>query len=614
MRNGFIIVTIIFTALFIMVRSRQASKISVEVRNVRNWYTIRAAELDDAANRLFHAVKRQRPAAEIQERFLQTRLAYKQLEVMAEYYNPVTAKAINGPNLPEAEPDNPGVVIEPEGLQVLEEMFFPNVSADTAAMRLEAQRLLANIHRLKMMAASIVTTDAHIFDAMRLELLRITALGISGFDAPIAQNSIAEAAAALNGTRDVWLFYQDGIGKKDKKLFEETNTLFYNASQALKAAKDFSAFSRMQFITAYLNPLAEKISRSREALNVPRKTEPRFFNPMAAHVFEPDAFNPAFYSSDQTAAGEEAAVELGRRLFYEPALSGNGQRTCGSCHQPDKAFTDGQRVAASLNDEPIHRNTPTLLNAALQPSQFYDQRVAYLEDQVEDVVTNKSEMHGSLEPAAALLKRDSLYRRLFREAYHGDITAAHIRKAIAAYIRSLTTLNSPFDEYMQGNRNALTASAVKGFDLFMGKAKCGTCHFVPLFNGNVPPTFEKAEAEVLGVPAIDNPHAADPDEGKYRLHRIAHHRFAFKTPTLRNIAQTAPYMHNGVYNTLEEVMEFYNNGGGAGIGITLDNQTLPTDSLHLSKEEQQDIIAFMKSLSSSPKQPVSKSLASASGR
>lgn len=600
MRNGILVITVIVTALFITVRSQRAGKLSPGVRNVVNWYNIRAAELDAAAGRLLQAVLHHKPDAQIQERFLETKLAYKQLELMAEYFNPATARALNGPNLPEAEPDNPGVVIAPEGLQVLEEMFFPVVSkTDTAAMRMETERLLSNIHRLKITATGILTTDAHIFDAIRLEVLRITALGISGFDSPVALSSIPEAAAALNGIRDVWLFYQEELAKRDEILSEQTNKLFFNADQALKQAKDFNRFSRMQFITSFLNPLAVNMRRTREALNIPYRATPQFFKEDAAHAFEKEAFNPAFFSPDQSAgAPAGTAVALGRKLFYDPALSGNGQRSCASCHQPGKAFTDGLRVAASLNARPIQRNTPTLINAALQPNQFYDQRVAYLEDQVEDVVNNESEMHGSLEPAAALLMRDTLYRRLFYEAYHEDVTGSHIRKSIAAYIRSLVELNSPFDEYMRGRRQTLNTSAIRGFDLFMGKAKCGTCHFVPLFNGTVPPAFVKAEAEVLGLPAPGNPHTPDADEGKYRLHHIAHQRFAFKTPTLRNIALTAPYMHNGVYNTLEEVMEFYNNGGGAGIGIRLENQTLPADSLHLTKEEQQDIIVFMKSLTS----------------
>lgn len=178
------------------------------------------------------------------------------------------------------------------------------------------------------------------------------------------------------------------------------------------------------------------------------------------------------------------------------------------------------------------------------------------------------------------------------------MTPYTIANAISSYIRSLVALNSRFDKYMRGDRSMLSPSEINGFNLFTGKAKCATCHFIPLFNGLVPPIYTETESEILGVPETKNTHPAvlDPDPGKYNFTKSIIHRFAFKTPTLRNIALTAPYMHNGVYTTLEEVMEFYNNGGGKGLKIAPPNQSLPFDKLALSKKEVTDIIHFMKSL------------------
>ena len=135
----------------------------------------------------------------------------------------------------------------------------------------------------------------------------------------------------------------------------------------------------------------------------------------------------------------------------------------------------------------------------------------------------------------------------------------------------------------------------------MGKAKCATCHHPPLFNGLLPPEFEETESEVLGVPETTDTLNAklDSDLGKYLFTRSAIHKYSFKTPTIRNIELTAPYMHNGVFKTLEEVMDFYNKGGGKGLKIAPGNQTLPFDKLNLSKKEQTDIINFMKSLTDS---------------
>ena len=132
----------------------------------------------------------------------------------------------------------------------------------------------------------------------------------------------------------------------------------------------------------------------------------------------------------------------------------------------------------------------------------------------------------------------------------------------------------------------------------MGKAKCGTCHFLPLFSGAKPPRYYYIESEVIGVPATPNKKNAqlDKDLGRYAITGLSLHKFSFKTPTIRNAALTAPYMHNGVFNTLEEVIDFYDNGGGKGLGIAPANQTLPFDQLHLTEGEKRDLISFIKSL------------------
>src|SRR5699024_10797950 len=139
---------------------------------------------------------------------------------------------------------------------------------------------------------------------------------------------------------------------------------------------------------------------------------------------------------------------------------------------------------------------------------------------------------------------------------------------------------------------------IKGFNLFMGKAKCATCHFMPLFNGTTPPKYIASEAEVIGVPKSQTDSVIDPDLGWYKTIGVDYYKHAFKTPTIRNISKTAPYMHNGIDSTLKQVMVFYNNAGPAGLGFKLSNQTLPEDSLDLTNQEIDAIIAFMKSLDS----------------
>jgi cytochrome c peroxidase len=299
----------------------------------------------------------------------------------------------------------------------------------------------------------------------------------------------------------------------------------------------------------------------------------------------------------------EPKVTLGRVLFFDPLLSGNGTRSCGSCHQPEKAFTDGLVKNTVIGDRRmLRRNTPTLINAALQPSQFYDLRVTTLEDQSRTVVQNIEEMHGAMNLSAKRLWNDVRYRELFEKAFpranRTGIDTLEVMNAIGCYVRSLTQLTSRFDDYMRGSDSALDGDEIAGFNLFMGKAKCATCHYMPLFNGTFPPRFVKTESEVIGVPAAAGSKKIDEDRGRYDVIPVEAYRHAFKTPTLRNVARTSPYMHNGIYSSLKQVVDFYEKGGGVGLGIKLDNQTLPFDKLELTPKEKGELIAFMKSLDS----------------
>jgi len=178
------------------------------------------------------------------------------------------------------------------------------------------------------------------------------------------------------------------------------------------------------------------------------------------------------------------------------------------------------------------------------------------------------------------------------------LNTLEVINALGSFVRSLTKLNSRFDEYMQGNNTAMNQDEINGFNLFMGKAKCATCHYMPLFNGTFPPRYMKIESEVIGVPLSRTAKAIDTGMGRYNILKVPAFKHAFKISTVRNAALTAPYMHNGVYATLEQVLDFYNKGGGEGLGFKVDNQTLPLGKLGLTAKESSDIIAFIKSLNS----------------
>jgi cytochrome c peroxidase len=245
-----------------------------------------------------------------------------------------------------------------------------------------------------------------------------------------------------------------------------------------------------------------------------------------------------------------------------------------------------------------------VINSGLQVGSFADLRTTFLEDQITDVVQNAAEMHGQLPATARLLAGDSIMAARFVRAFPAPraadslVTPARIQAALAAFLRSLSYLNAPVDRALRGDTAALPLDARQGFNVFVGKGRCASCHFLPLTNGTVPPMYQRSEVEVLGVPsrAVTSAATLDSDPGRFAISRAEPHRRAFRTPSLRNVALTAPYMHNGAYATLESVLDFYERGGGVGLGLDVPNQTLPPDRLKLSARERQQLIAFMRAL------------------
>jgi cytochrome c peroxidase len=606
------------------------------------------------AGRFDTAVQQHASPQQLQQLFLQTRLAYKKFEWAAEYFNPAVARLVNGEPVPEAEPvidadpsQNYGRgrvrIVQPEGLQVIEGILYPQYDTTRTNELLERLgRLQVNAARYKLYFNNIDMLSGQVFDAARLEVFRIMILGISGFDAQLSLNCLNEAATALGGVQAAMGHYSSGdpdtgapvssSGSGGGSGIRSTGGAFAaipfeQAIACLRGNSGFNDFNRALFITTYANPIAAGLARLEGQLHIPVIRYNRLLRQDAVTLFAKDAFDADAYAPGPEYGSTDRKIALGKRLFSDPMLSGTGTRSCASCHRPDQAFADGLvRNTVIGSRDLLARNTPTLLNAALQPAQFYDLRVNSLEEQVWDVVHNEKEMQSSVQMAVSRLQKDSAYRRLFAEAFppgndpgaasaarestpRSAIDTLQLMNALAAYVRSLVRLNSRFDDYMRGDTAAMTPREILGFNLFMGKARCGTCHYMPLFNGVFPPQYDRMETEVIGVPGITKGGTAggtgtipgkaiDEDPGRFAIVNAPFLRHAFKTTTVRNAARTAPYMHNGVFGTLEEVMDFYNNGGAAGSGWPVDNQTLAKDSLHLTTGEKNAIIAFIGSLDS----------------
>lgn len=529
---------------------------------------------------------------EVQRRFKRSRHFYKKIEFLVTYHFPATARQLNAANLPEAEVSKPNEPKYPTGFQVIEEAVFDTESFDRQRVNDELHSIVFALNRLAAGAGEMFLDKSNILDALKLNLYRLIAHGITGFDSPVCLNSLPETEATLRSAETVLAFFE-------------------NAAPARKAAHDaahyvaqnihsFNAFNRAAFLTRYINPLCRALTAYQDGRHIPYATSPpRALKSTAATMFDEDAFDERFYMPAYAPLPDERLLALGKTLFFDKALSANNNRSCATCHDPAKAFTDGLPKNQSLfTDKSLLRNTPTLINAGLQPVQFYDSRVPFLEDQVHAVIASADEMGPLFSGAVARIEGNKAYRHAFRRQFKAKaITELQIKLALAAYVRSLTALNSPFDRYMRGAETALNGEAKAGFNLFMGKAKCGTCHFAPLFNGNVPPLYGKLESEVLGVPETNATDAKlDNDLGKYNVYGIRHQARQFKTTSVRNAALTAPYMHNGAFETLEEVIDFYDAGGGVGRGLPVENQTLPADSLHLSSTEKTQLIAFIHAL------------------
>jgi parallel beta-helix repeat protein len=300
------------------------------------------------------------------------------------------------------------------------------------------------------------------------------------------------------------------------------------------------------------------------------------------------------------ATAEDERVQLGRLLFFDPILSGANDISCATCHHPDLGFTDARALSMGKGGHGIgaqreggsvvRRGAPTLWNAAYNHKQFWDGRAEDLEDQAKGPITTDIEMNENPETLVKELKDIPEYARRFDATFAGRdgsaVTLDNVQKAVAAFERTLTANNSPFDRFVRGELGGLTPEQRRGFNLFRsGRTRCFECHGLP--------TFANRDFKIIGVPDAD---PSQPDYGRFEVTKGEGNKYAFKIPTLRNVVLNAPYMHNGRFKTLEEVLDFYAAGGGPGVGF---KEPKVDDKIHtytITPEEKQDLIAFLYAL------------------
>jgi cytochrome c peroxidase len=275
-----------------------------------------------------------------------------------------------------------------------------------------------------------------------------------------------------------------------------------------------------------------------------------------------------------------AKVELGKKLYFDPRLSADSSVSCARCHKPEHGFADDTPFSDGVKGQLGGRNSPTVLNRLYSKAQFWDGRAASLEAQALGPVQNPVEMASSLPLMVSSLDKIAGYKPDFEKAFgSAEITADRVGKAIASFERTLLSGNAAFDRFQAGDTNAISESAKRGFAVFMSKGNCAQCH--PL------PNFTDEEYHNLGVD-MDKP---NPDLGRYKVTKNEEDKGAFKTPTLRDVANTGPYLHDGSGETIEAVVALVGRGGGRN--PNLDPKVKP---LRLTKKEQADLVEFLKTL------------------
>ncbi len=328
-------------------------------------------------------------------------------------------------------------------------------------------------------------------------------------------------------------------------------------------------------LAAILLPMLMAIALPAVSGQAPSETPPK----------PPQGLPPVQWPQDNPYSA--AKVELGRFLYFDKRISSDGSVSCASCHAPEKAFTDGAPVSTGIAAQKGGRSAPTVINQAYNTLQFWDGRARSLEEQAKGPMANPIEMTAekSADAAhAAVVKRLKAvpgYVKLFEKVFGTkDFTVDHVAKAIATFERTVYSGNSPYDRYSAGDKRAMTAPQIRGMDIFFNKVACDSCHLG--FN------FTDGSYENIGI-GMDR---ENPDLGRFVVSGKEDDKGAFKTPTLRDIEHTGPYMHDGSLKTLEEVVEHYNKGG-----IKNPHLNARIKPLNLSDRDKSDLVSFLKALS-----------------
>lgn len=534
----------------------------------------------------------------------------KGIDIWLRYLDPLAYRRINGP-LP--------VEWETEVFEKWEKPYKRIGGGLTLAFLHLAEEHPVKDTLLRMIRSSVIGIDSysadsttrplpkanHFFLSNRLYLLNLAAIYTTGFECPETDRIIPELRMMMAEANAIYQAFNESF--PNTPLSDQYLAL-YNEAVAFtqKQPEDYSKFDHFTFIKNYINPL---FSYNQNYIRQYKAFSASFvdysLNPEATSIFGKDLyFGQDTRGLFRRVKDPKVLAEidrLGKLLFYDPILSENNSRSCFSCHSSFEYFTDTSSATAFQfnHRDKLERNAPSLINAEFNHLLMVDGKHITMQNQLKDVVANPLEMGTNREEILKKVLSCREYEQGFKALLdytptETEITFDHIAAVVTMYYGKFSRAYSPFDEAIDQGK-VLPEAAIRGFNLFMSKAQCATCHFVPQFNGVKPP-FVGSEFEVLGVPEDKDYQALSDDVGRYAVNPAPEMLHAFRTGSLRNIAYTKPYMHNGVFTTLDEVIDFYNAGGGVGKGLIVENQTLSSDSLNLSEIEKRDLIAFLNAL------------------
>jgi cytochrome c peroxidase len=534
----------------------------------------------------------------------------KGMDFWLRYLEPISYKSINGPLPVEWETEVFEKFEKPyrrdgAGL-TLAALYLdePEINKDILLHLVQASLRVMDVYKADTVVSPLKTPD-HFFLCNRLYLLNLAAIYTTGFECPDPAQVIPELRLMMHEAKNIYNIYNGSFPEKTLpaaylELYEQALKFVDNQNG------DINKFNHFDFVREFVNPLFALNQQYIQQYHVfSRSMVDYSLNKNATTIFSKSLYNgqnaKGIFLRVKDSATLAAIDRVGHLLFFDPILSGNNRRSCASCHKPEQCFADtlGSSNLRFNNAAALPRNTPSLINAGYNHLLMLDGKHISLQSQVHDVITNKDEMGSDESKVLQKVLSCKEYKEVFTALLkltpqEKEITIEHIASAITYYYSRFSQVQSPFDDAMN-HKNTLSAPEIEGFNLFMGKAQCGTCHFVPMFNGVKPP-YVGSEFEVLGVPADTSFKKLSPDNGRYVVFPAGETKNAFRTGTIRNAAMTAPYMHNGVFKNLNQVIDFYNNGGGAGKGLDVPNQTLSSDSLRLTAVEKTKLIAFIKTL------------------